>query len=93
MKTGDPQYPHFYNLRKEQNTETTLQGVRISEHGNFFMFTQAAEKHTVYGETYIGCVETNYWGTGFEIFDCGLDESSLAKLPKNFGRIRKLLVC
>ena len=92
MKDGEACYPHSYFLRRENRQEVVLQGLRPTEHGTFRIFDKPCDKGTVYGEHYLGCVEANYWGTAFELFDSGLDESSLAKLPQNFGRLRRVLV-
>jgi hypothetical protein len=37
-------------------------------------------------------IERNYWGTSFNVFDDGLDESSFSKVPDYIGSLRiKLL--
>jgi hypothetical protein len=46
----------------------------------------------VYGDDYLGCVEPNYWGTIFDIYDLGIDEKGMAKLPKFFGFPRNKIV-
>ena len=46
----------------------------------------------VYGTDYLGCIEPNYWGTVFDIYDNGIEEKNLSKLPKNFGFPRAKIV-
>ena len=43
-------------------------------------------------ENYIGYIERNYWGTVFELFDYGLDQKFLEKIPQFFGTLKKKIV-
>ncbi len=45
-----------------------------------------------YHKDFIGVIERNYWGTYFEIFDYGLEEKHLNKLPPFLGIKRKKIV-
>ena len=40
----------------------------------------------------MACIEGNYWGTIFEIFDNGLDEKLLPKIPSFFANKRRKIV-
>jgi hypothetical protein len=54
------------------------------------IFQQAEYKK--YTSDYVGCVERNYWGTSFQVYDSGYPESIIAKFPRYFGLTRKLIV-
>ena len=45
-----------------------------------------------HSQTYLGCIERNYWGTSFEIYDYGLDQKTYSKMPNYLGTLRKKLV-
>lgn len=85
-------YPHYYKFKKENSFDSLLHAVRLTPHGKFFIYSKQTDNFTIYDDNYVGCIEPNYWGTAFEIFDNGFDESTMSKLPKYLGAPRRCLV-
>jgi len=46
----------------------------------------------IYGQNYVGCIEPNAWGTIFDVYDDGMEESLLSSLPKFFFSPRRKIV-
>ena len=76
-------YPHFYELRGEGQTESVLYGTRPSESGDFILSTHK-DVFCLYGQNYIGALKTNMLGTRFDLYDFGLDPKVIRDLPKGF---------
>ena len=86
IKCEDPTHPNLFAYREGENSEFVIN----SKDGSY-------EK---YNKEYLGTVTTNFWGTGFDIWDYGIrlsDKEKLfveeyivdgfMKLAKNYGRI------
>ncbi|CAI2374044.1 unnamed protein product [Moneuplotes crassus] len=88
-------YPHYYEIHCEDPTHQSLYAMRGSVNGKFIISNKSGE-FTRYGPHYIGVLKANFWGTGFDLFDYGIDleleedlvpEGFLSK-PKQYGKIQ-----
>ena len=85
-------YPHFYQLSLENDTDINFFAMRESENSNF-LISMSIDDFTRHSPNYLGEIEANFWGTQFTIFDCGLPQSIYDKSPsiypirKNMGTI------
>lgn len=60
------------------------------------MIFKSNEDYIKYGPSYLGVVKANFWGTGFDLFDHGIDvkleegliPEGFLTSPKNFGKIK-----
>ena len=76
-------YPHFYELKAEGQTESHLFGTRQTENGDFII-TDRKDVWCLYGQQYMGIMKANYLGTRFDLFDAGLEQKDMKDLPKGF---------
>ena len=88
-------YPHYYKIYCDDTSHPTIYACRNSQNGRF-RITKKEGDYTLYGPNYIGSLKVNFWGTGFDIFDYGVDhefeedmipEGFIFK-PKSYGRIQ-----
>ena len=88
-------YPHFYEIHWDDVTHPTVYATRESVNGKFIISSKKGE-YTRYGPYYLGVLKANFWGTGFDLFDYGIDvkleediipEGFLSK-PKSYGKIQ-----
>lgn len=88
-------FPHFYAMKDEELTENLLFAKHEEPSSDFHLFLsqkgtqRAGEK---YDENYLATLEKNFWGTQFTLWDNGLPQPSLEKLPEGFASGRKKLV-
>ena len=76
-------YPHFYEIKREGQNESSLYATRPTENGEFVVSSQK-DVFCLYGQNYMGIVKPNMLGTRFDMYDFGLDSSLLKELPKGF---------
>ena len=82
-------YPHYYRIEKEGKKEPYLFALRESENGNFIL-SRTANVFCSYGPNFIGNLEANMLGTGFKLYDWGVEsEKELVGLPKGFLSVRR----
>ena len=89
LLTGDD-YPHYYELTLENDENITLFAIRESENSNFIISTNIND-FSKYGPYYLGEIEVNYWGTLFNIYDNGYEDSIYNKIPKLIFKKRRFL--
>ena len=89
LLTGDD-YPHYYELTLENDESITLFAIRESENSNFIISTNIND-FSKYGPYYLGEIEVNYWGTLFNIYDNGYEDSIYNKIPKLIFKKRRFL--
>lgn len=46
----------------------------------------------LYGSNYVGHIETNTWGTTFDLYDDGINEQTFKALPENICSLRQKIV-
>lgn len=75
----DGAYPHRYELRLDHNNELVLSAIREDEQGSCRIFEggAASEESSEHSAEYLGSVVSNFWGTQFTVFDCGVDADSI----------------
>ena len=83
-------YPHFYELRGEGQTESFLFGTRKSENGDFIISSRK-DVFCLYGQTYMGTLKANMLGTRFDLYDYGLEAKTIKDLPKGFLPKQRLI--
>lgn len=88
-------YPHFYEIHSEDTSHPNLFATRESGNGKFIISNKKGD-YTRYGPHYLGVLKANFWGTGFDLFDYGIDlkleedlipEGFLSR-PKQYGKIQ-----
>jgi hypothetical protein len=88
-------HPHYYKLVCDDLSHPTVYAIRKSVNSNFYI-SKSEDDYRKYGPNYLGIVKANFWGTGFDLFDYGIDvefeegmipEGFLHK-PKSYGRIQ-----
>jgi hypothetical protein len=88
-------FPHHYTLKDEEMLECHLFAKHEESSAEFNIF-QASSAYTKagdkYDENYVGALEKNFWGTQFTLWDNGLPQPLLEKLPDGFGSLRKKLL-
>ena len=65
-------YPHYYELRPEGQSDSILYGTRQTENGDFII-SNRADVFGLYGQNYMGILKTNILGTRFDLYDYGLE--------------------
>lgn len=82
MTWDDPNHPVIYAIRKSENSD--------------FVLSKLEDDFTKYGPNYLGKIQANFWGTGFDLINYGIDveldegiipEGFLHK-PNNYGKIK-----
>ena len=81
-------YPHYYHMILENDTNLNLYAIRESENSNFIISCNKND-YTKYGPNYVGEVVANFWGTGFTVYDNGYEESMKGYIPNSIMNIRK----
>ena len=81
-------YPHFYQLTLENDTDINFFAMRESENSNF-LISMSIDDFTPNSPNYLGEIEANFWGTQFTIFDRGLPQSIYDKSPSAICSLRK----
>lgn len=76
-------YPHFYELKQEGQTESVLFSTRQTENGDFIISSQK-DVFCLYGQNFMGVLKTNMLGTRFDLYDYGLEAKYIKELPKGF---------
>ena len=76
-------YPHFYDLKAEGQTDAALSATRQSENGDFII-SNRKDVYCLYGQNYMGILKPNMLGTRFDLYDFGLESKNLQNLPKGF---------
>lgn len=82
-------YPHYYQMVLDNDTELKLYAIRASENSNFIL-SKNINNFNKFCEDYVGEIVCNFWGTSFDIYDNGID-STVVNLPNNLFDNRKLL--
>jgi hypothetical protein len=88
-------YPHFYKIQSEDPTHPLVYACRNSVNGRFRLSSCEGD-YTLYGPHYIGSLKANFWGTGFDIIDYGMDldveegviPEGFITTPKMYGKIQ-----
>jgi hypothetical protein len=88
-------YPHFYELHCDDINHPTLYGMRGSISGQFII-SMDKDDFTEFGPSYLGVLKANFWGTGFDLFDYGVDlkidddiiPEGFINSPRNYGKIQ-----
>lgn len=88
-------YPHYYELICDDPTHPKLFAMRSSGSSEF-VISKSKEDYLKYGPNYLGVVKANFWGTGFDLFDYGVDvkledgliPEGFLTPPKNYGKIK-----
>jgi len=88
----DSDYPHLYQLSLENDKELKLFACRESENSNFLLSADVNDFNK-YSVNYIGEIEANFWGTYFNIYNNGYEESIYKYLPKNIFNKKESLGC
>ena len=77
-------YPHFYTLTKEGQTESFLFAMRSSENGEFII-SRTNDVFCKYGPNFVAVMKPNILGTKFDVYDFGMDTLTFGKnLPTGF---------
>ena len=58
MECEDPSHPKIYAIRMSENSE--------------FIITNDKDDYTKYGPHHLATLTANFWGTGFDLLDSGL---------------------
>lgn len=66
-------YPHYYQLSLENDSNINLYAIRESENSNFIISSDIND-FSKYGMNYLGEIEPNFWGTQFDVYDYGFDQ-------------------
>ena len=80
-------YPHFYTFSSEQKESLSLYAKRETENGDFIVSMEEGD-YTKFGQNYVAEVKANFWGTGFDVYNYGVDENLLTDLPVGFLPVR-----
>lgn len=88
----DDTYPHYFKLQDEAEGKTFLFAFQQSAHSEILIFEKEQVQYLRYSEDYIGCVERNFWGTVFQVYDYGYPKEAARVFPKYFGEERKEIV-
>jgi hypothetical protein len=84
-------YPHYYQLLLENEPEIVLYAVRPSENASF-VISRNIDDFSKYGVNYVGEVVPNFWGTHFDVYDCGYEKTIYEKSPKGISKLREKIV-
>eukprot|EP00828_Plagiopyla_frontata_P021363 TRINITY_DN2791_c0_g1_i1.p3 TRINITY_DN2791_c0_g1~~TRINITY_DN2791_c0_g1_i1.p3 ORF type:complete len:102 (+),score=22.10 TRINITY_DN2791_c0_g1_i1:223-528(+) len=84
-------YPHKFFLY-DHNNQLAMKAFQSEIHGPIFFFTKDEQQFYQYSQNYIGCVERNFWGMKFEIYDWGIDEKVLKKFLNIQLKLDKFMV-
>jgi len=88
-------YPHYYKIVSEDKSHPVIFATRNSINGRF-RISKLEGDYTLYGPNYLGMLKANFWGTGFDLIDYGIEfefeegiipEGFLTK-PKPYGKIQ-----
>ena len=77
-------YPHLYKITWEDPNHPVIHGIRKSENSEFIL-SKSNDDFTKYGPNYLGILQANFWGTGFDLLDYGVDiELDDGVIPEGF---------
>ena len=84
-------YPHYYSFTSEVKNFSPLFAIRDGENSDF-VISRKEGNYDIYGKHYVGRIACNFWGTQFEVFDDGVDETQVDtnEVPTDFLPKRSL---
>ena len=88
-------YPHYYKIECDDPSHPLIYACRNSVNGRFRLSSNE-DDYTLYGPHYLGSLKANFWGTGFDLFDYGLDHEfeddmipdGFITKPRIYGKIQ-----
>lgn len=79
-------YPHHYKIHSDDPTHPLLYAERKSENSNFVIASNP-NKFELHGKYYISQIQANFWGTGFDLLNYGIDYENIPSLKPEISFI------
>lgn len=65
-------YPHYYSIHCDDMNHPKIFAIRKSENSEF-VISRSMNDFSKYTPSFLGVLKANFWGTGFDLFDYGID--------------------
>ena len=65
-------YPHYYSIHWDDVNHPKIFAIRKSVNSEFIL-SRSMKDFLKYTPSYLGVLTANFWGTGFDLFDYGID--------------------